>query len=91
MYSFNNNNGEYDLLDLSEFFNGVQKEAMNSGYELFILHGIDGMKNELGSRDPISIGDKLIKYFIRYEEYEKCAEIQTIIDNYKLKMEKKKL
>jgi len=91
MYSFNNDSGEYNLLDLSEFFNGVQKEAMNSGYELFILHGIDGMKTELGSRNPISIGNKLINYFIKYEEYEKCAAIQKIIDDYKLKIKKKKL
>ena len=41
------------------------------------------MKKELGSKNPIRIANKLIKYFIDYEEYEKCGELKKIIDKYK--------
>ncbi len=39
----------------------------------------------MGSKDPISLANKLIEFFIRYEEYEKCAKLQKMIDEYKVK------
>jgi len=56
---------------------------MDSGYELFLTHGIKGMKREMGSKNPIALANKLIEFFIRYEEYEKCAKLQKMIEEYK--------
>jgi len=80
------------MLDLTNFFEDIKKDAMNSGYELFLLYGIKGMKEDLGSRNPIRIANKLINFFIEYEEYEKCAELKKIVDEYKkeYKQNKKK-
>jgi hypothetical protein len=43
---------------------------------------LKGMKKELGSKDPIRIAKKLMHYFIKYEEYEKCAVLKKLIDEY---------
>ena len=66
-----------------EFFEEIQKGAMDSGYELFLTHGIKGMKHEMGSKNPVALANKLIEFFIRYEEYEKCAKLQKMIEEYK--------
>ena len=70
------------MIDLSDFFETVQRDAMESGYELFKLYGITGMKEELGSKNPIKMANKLIKYFIKYEEYEKCAVLVKLIEEF---------
>lgn len=80
---FNQDNNGEDMIDLSDFFETVQRDAMESGYELFKLYGITGMKEELGSKNPVKMANKLIKYFIKYEEYEKCAELVSMIKEYK--------
>jgi len=69
-------------VDPTKFFKEVRKTAMDSGYELFIKYGIDGMKKELGSKDPVLLANKLMTFFIGYEEYEKCAELKKLIDDY---------
>ena len=79
---FNQDNNGEDMIDLSDFFETVQRDAMESGYELFKLYGITGMKEELGSKNPVKMANKLIKYFIKYEEYEKCAKLVKIIAEY---------
>ena len=56
---------------------------MNSGLALFKTYGIKGMKEELGSKNPIKLANKMINFFVQYEEYEKCGEIKQIIDEYK--------
>jgi len=83
MKIFDHNSGEYKMIDLEDFFEDVQRDAMESGLELFKMYGIKGMKEELGSKQPIKIANKLIKFFVKYEEYEKCAELVKIIDEYK--------
>jgi hypothetical protein len=83
MKIFDNNSGEYKMVDLTDFFDDVQRDAMESGLELFKLYGITGMKEELGSKNPLKIANKLIKYFVKYEEYEKCAELVKIIEEHK--------
>jgi len=83
MKIFDNNSGDYKMIDLEDFFEDVQRDAMESGLELFKLYGIKGMKEELGSKHPIKIANKLIQFFVKYEEYEKCAELVKIIDKYK--------
>ncbi len=85
MNIFNHNNGEYDMVDLTAFFEDVRKDAMNSGLELFKSYGILGMKEELGSKNPVRLANKMIKFFIQYEEYEKCGEIKKMIDEYNKK------
>jgi hypothetical protein len=85
MNIFNHNNGEYDMVDLTAFFEDVRKDAMNSGLELFKTYGIQGMKEELGSKNPIRLANKMINFFIQYEEYEKCGEIKKMIDEYNKK------
>jgi hypothetical protein len=37
----------------------------------------------MGSKNPIALANKLIEFFIRYEEYEKCAKLQKMIEEYK--------
>jgi len=71
------------MVDLTEFFEDVRKDAMDSGLQLLKTYGIRGMKDELGSKQPIKLANKLIKFFIQYEEYEKCGEIKQLIDDYK--------
>ena len=71
------------MIDLSNFFEDIQRGAMDSGYELFLVHGIRGMKDEMGSKDPVALANKLIQFFIKYEEYEKCAELQKMIEEHK--------
>ncbi len=83
MMQFDETFGDFNVVNLDNFFEDIQRGAMESGYELFLTHGIDGMKREMGSKNPISLAKKLIEYFIAYEEYEKCAELQKIIDGYK--------
>tara|TARA_R110000744_G_scaffold34774_2_gene80807 strand:+ start:540 stop:800 length:261 start_codon:yes stop_codon:yes gene_type:complete len=80
---FNQDNNGEDMIDLSDFFETVQRDAMESGYELFKLYGITGMKEELGSKNPVKMANKLIKYFIKYEEYEKCAVLVKLIEEFK--------
>jgi len=70
------------MINLENFFEDVQRDAMESGYTLFKTYGIKGMKEELGSKHPIKIANKLIEYFVKYEEYEKCAELVNIIKKY---------
>ena len=72
MNIFDHNSGDFKMIDLENFFEDIQKGAMDSGYELFMTHGISGMQKEMGSKDPISLANKLIQFYIRYEEYEKC-------------------
>ena len=76
-------NGEFKMIDLENFFGDIQKGAMDSGYDLFLVHGIAGMKEEMGSKDPVGLANKLIEFFIKYEEYEKCAELVSMIKEYK--------
>jgi|TARA_R110001592_G_scaffold159830_2_gene391523 hypothetical protein len=83
MNIFNHDSGEYDMVDLTAFFEDVRKDAMNSGLALFKTYGIKGMKEELGSKNPIKLANKMINFFVQYEEYEKCGEIKQIIDEYK--------
>tara|TARA_B100000287_G_scaffold428423_1_gene479818 strand:- start:667 stop:936 length:270 start_codon:yes stop_codon:yes gene_type:complete len=83
MKLFDHNSGDYKMVDLDEFFEDVKRDAMNSGLELLRTYGIKGMKHEMGSKDPVRLANKLIKFFIQYEEYEKCGEIKNIIDEYK--------
>jgi len=73
------------MVDLTAFFEDVRKDAMNSGLELFKSYGILGMKEELGSKNPVRLANKMIKFFIQYEEYEKCGEIKKMIDEYNKK------
>ncbi len=82
MYIYNKHTGEYDLVDLNEFFEDIRKNTMDSGYDLIKKFGLKGMKKELGSKDPIRIAKKLMHYFIKYEEYEKCAVLKKLIDEY---------
>ena len=85
MNIFDKNSGGFKMADLSNFFEDIQKGAMDSGYDLFLVHGISGMKKEMGSKDPVSLANKLIEFFIKYEEYEKCAKLQKMIDEHNKK------
>jgi hypothetical protein len=89
MYSFNKNNGDYEMVDLKGFFEDVRRSAVDTGYNLFLTHGIKGMKKEFGSKEPVKIANKLIDYYIKYEEYEKCAKLKKIIDEYDKKCQTK--
>ena len=82
MYSFNKDKGDYEMVDLRGFLEDVRRSAVDTGYELFLVHGINGMKKEFGSKEPVKIANKLIDYYIKYEEYEKCAELKKVIDDY---------
>ena len=90
MNTLNHNNGDYDRVNLYDFFEDIRKTAMNSGYNLIVSNGIRGMKENFGSKNPIKLVNKLIKYFIGFEEYEKCAELKKVIDKYKQSKIKKK-
>ena len=83
MNIFDRNKGEYKMVDLSEFFEDVRKDAMDSGLKLMKTYGIRGMKEELGSKNPVRLANKMINFFIQYEEYEKCGEIKKLIDDYR--------
>ncbi len=83
MNIFDHNSGDFKMIELSNFFEDIQRGAMDSGYELFLVHGIRGMKDEMGSKDPVALANKLIQFFIKYEEYEKCAELQKMIEEHK--------
>tara|TARA_B100000519_G_scaffold202875_1_gene222762 strand:- start:1874 stop:2143 length:270 start_codon:yes stop_codon:yes gene_type:complete len=83
MNIFDHEFGDFKMVDLGNFFEDIQKGAMDSGYELFLTYGIKGMKHEMGSKNPVALANKLIEFFIRYEEYEKCAKLQKMIDEYK--------
>jgi len=87
MNIFNKNTGDFDSLNTKEFFREIRKTAMDSGYELFMKYGIEGMKKELGSKDPVGLANKLMVFFIGYEEYEKCAELKKLIDEHDKKVE----
>jgi len=87
MNIFNKNTGDFDSLNTKEFFREIRKTAMDSGYELFMKYGIEGMKKELGSKDPVGLANKLMTFFIGYEEYEKCAELKKLIDEHDKKVE----
>ena len=91
MNTLNPDNEDYERVNLHDFFEDIRKTTMNSGYNLIVSNGIHGMKENFGSKNPIKLINKLIKYFIGYEEYEKCAELKKVIDKYKqLKTKKKK-
>ena len=64
MNIFDNNSGDFKMGDSKEFFKEVRKTAMDSGYSLFVKYGIDGMREELGSKDPIGLANKLMTFFI---------------------------
>ena len=83
MNIFDHEFGDFKMVDLDNFFNEIQRGAMDSGYELFLTYGIKGMKHEMGSKNPVALANKLIEFFIRYEEYEKCAKLQKMIEEYK--------
>jgi|TARA_R110002020_G_scaffold314978_4_gene530151 hypothetical protein len=83
MNIFDHNSGDFKMIDLENFFEDIQKGAMDSGYELFMTHGISGMQKEMGSKDPISLANKLIQFYIRYEEYEKCGALQKLIEEHR--------
>ena len=83
MNTLNHNNGDYNRVNLYDFFEDIRKTAMNSGYDLIVSNGIRGMKENFGSKNPIKLANKLIKYFIGFEEYEKCAKLKKVIDKYK--------
>ncbi len=82
MNIFDHEFGDFKMVNLENFFEDIQRGAMDSGYDLFLTHGIEGMKKEMGSKDPIGLANKLIQFFIKYEEYEKCAELQKLIEEY---------
>ena len=82
MMIFDDKSGEFGMVDLENFFEDIQRGAMESGYELFLTHGMEGMKKDMGSKNPVSLANKLINYFIAYEEYEKCAKLQKMVDGY---------
>jgi len=82
MNIFDKNSGDFKMVDTKDFFKEIRKSAMDSGYDLFLKYGIDGMKKELGSKDPITLANKLMTFFIGYEEYEKCAELKKLIDEH---------
>ena len=54
MNIFDHEFGDFKMVDLGNFFEEIQKGAMDSGYELFLTHGIKGMKHEMGSKNPNS-------------------------------------
>ena len=86
MNIFNKNTGDFDSVNSKEFFREIRKTAMDSGYELFMKYGIEGMKKELGSKDPVGLANKLMTFFIGYDEYEKCAELKKLIDEHDKKV-----
>jgi hypothetical protein len=90
MYSFNKNTGDYDMENLKDLFEDIRKNAMDSGYDLIVKYGMIGMKKELGSKNPVQLANKLMAYFIKYEEYEKCAKLKGLIDEYNKKSKIKK-
>ena len=90
MNTLNHNNEDYERVNLHDFFEDIRKTTMNSGYNLIVSNGIHGMKENFGSKNPIKLANKLIKYFIGFEEYEKCAELKKAIDKYKQSKIKKK-
>ena len=90
MYSFNKNTGDYDMVELKDLFEDIRKNAMDAGYDLIVKYGMAGMKKELGSKNPVGLANKLMKYFIQYEEYEKCAKLKKAIDEYNKKGKTKK-
>ena len=79
---FDNNKGEYKQVDVKEFFEDIRKNAMDGGYNLIVEHGLTGLKKEYGSKDPVNIAKNLMKYFIKYEEYEKCGVLKKQIKEY---------
>ena len=89
MKIFDHNTGDYSMIDFNSFFDNIRKDAMDTGYTLLTKHGIKGMKEELGSKNPVKLTNKLINFFIRYEEYEKCAVLKKLIDDYKNNKKKK--
>jgi len=83
MEIFDHDKGDYNMVDFTRFFDNIRKDAMDTGYNLLTKHGIKGMKEELGSKNPVKITKKLINFFIQYEEYEKCAVLKKLIEDYK--------
>ena len=90
MYSVNKNTGDYDMEELKDLFEDIRKNAMDSGYDLIVKYGMIGMQKELGSKNPVQLANKLMAYFIKYEEYEKCAKLKALIDEYNKKSKTKK-
>jgi len=82
MQAFNEDKEESDQVDLREFFEDIRKNAMDGGYNLIVEHGLIGLKKEYGSKDPVNIANKLMSYFIKYEEYEKCGVLKSKIEEY---------
>jgi len=74
--------------EIKEMVDKIRYQALEAGYGLFRTKGILGML-DLGSRNPIKLAKKMINFYIQYEEYEKCAILQKIIDDYKSKKNKK--
>ena len=82
MSIFDKNSGDFMKVNLKEFFEDVRKNAMDSGYDLLKANGLDGLKKDFGSKDPVAIANKLMTYFIKYEEYEKCQVLKNLIEEY---------
>jgi len=82
MNIFNRNSGDFMKVDLKEFFEEVRKNAMDSGYDLLKANGLEGLEKDFGSNDPVGLANKLMTYFIKYEEYEKCAVLKKLIEEY---------
>ena len=85
MNMFDKHSGDFMKFDLKEFFEDVRKNAMNSGYDLLVLNGLENIKKDFGSKDPVAMANKLMTYFIKYEEYEKCAVLKKLIEEYSKK------
>ena len=47
MNIFDHEFGDFKMVNLENFFEDIQRGAMDSGYDLFLTHGIDGMKKEM--------------------------------------------
>jgi len=82
MQTFDSNKEEYNKVDLKEFFEDIRKNAMDGGYDLIVEHGLVGLGKDYGSKDPVNIAKNLMAYFIKYEEYEKCAILKKQIKEY---------
>ena len=85
----NPNQNNMNSPDMEDIVNKIRYQALEAGYGLFKTKGISGMV-KLGSKNPIKLAKKMIAFYIDYEEYERCAVLQKIIDDYKTKYKAKK-
>ena len=51
MNIFDHNSGDFKMIDLENFFEDIEKGAMDSVYEVFMTQGTSGMQKELGSKE----------------------------------------